>query len=96
MLLGDQRATIKPPTGSDQMRMGRGGPTQTFKKPTATGGSEIKSSIQTTERRPDAMGVTSSPTIVDNSNRTNINNNSSAVIGQGNIIDIQDQFLQYT
>ena len=73
-----------------------GGSIQTLKKPTATGGSEIKSSIQTTERRPDAMGVTSSPTIVDNSNRTNINNNSSAVIGQGNIIDIQDQFLQYT
>ena len=78
------------------MRMGRGGPTQTFSKPAATGGSEIKSSIQTTERRPDAMGATSSPTIVDNSNRTNISNNSSAVIGQGNIIDIQDQFLQYT
>ena len=76
--------------------MGRGGPTQTFKKPTATGGSEIKNSIQTTERRPDGMGVVSSPTIVDNSNRTNINNNSSAVIGQGNIIDIQDQFLQYS
>ncbi len=96
LLLGDQKATVKPPAGSDQMRMGRGGPTQTFSKPAATGGSEIKSSIQTTERRPDAMGATSSPTIVDNSNRTNISNNSSAVIGQGNIIDIQDQFLQYT
>lgn len=93
----DSAKTTQPQAKSYGMSPGAmGGPIQTLKKPTATGGSEIKSSIQTTERRPDAMGVTSSPTIVDNSNRTNINNNSSAVIGQGNIIDIQDQFLQYT
>jgi len=92
----DTKSSSKPPVGSDSMRMGRGGPTQTFKKPTANSGYEMKNSIQTSERRPDAIGATSSPTIVDNSNRTNINNSNSAVIRQGNIIDIQDQFLQYT
>jgi len=100
-LLGGDPKPKMPTISSSNNSMGMspgamGGATQTLKKPTATGGSEIKNSIQTTERRPDAMGAISSPTIVDNSNRTNINNNSSAVISQGNIIDIQDQFLQYT
>jgi len=97
LINGKDTKSNKPSVGSDSMRMGRGGPTQTFNKPAMTSGADIKNSIQTTERRPDAMDRGApSPTIVDNSSRTNINNNSSAVIGQGNIIDIQDQFLQYT
>jgi len=97
LINGKDTKSNKPSVGSDSMRMGRGGPTQTFNKPAMTSGTDIKNSIQTTERRPDAMDRGApSPTIVDNSSRTNINNNSSAVIGQGNIIDIQDQFLQYS
>ena len=96
LLFGDQSsdsASLKKPAGSDVMRMGRGGPTQTFTKPGSTGAVTMKSNISG-GGRPDAIGGNTS--VIDNSSSSNIvNNNTTAIITKGNVLDAQDQFLHY-
>ena len=97
LLFGDQSsdsASLKKPAGSDIMRMGRGGPTQSFTKPGSTGAVTMKSNISG-GGKPDAIVGGTNINNIDNSSRTNINNNTGTVIGQGNITDMQDQFLVY-
>ena len=93
-LLGGSEAEAVKPAGSDSMRMGRGGPTQTFTKPSSTGAVTMKSNISG-GGKPDAIVGGTNINNIDNSSRTNINNNTGTVIGQGNITDMQDQFLVY-
>ena len=96
LLFGDQgsdSASLKKPAGSDIMRMGRGGPTQTFTKPGSTGAVTMKSNISG-GGRPDAIGGNTS--VIDNSSSSNtVNNNTTAIITKGNVLDAQDQFLHY-
>ena len=96
LLFGDQSsdsASLKKPAGSDVMRMGRGGPTQTFTKPGSTGAVTMKSNISG-GGRPDAIGGNTS--VIDNSSSSNtVNNNTTAIITKGNVLDAQDQFLHY-
>ena len=91
LLGGDEKAAAKP-AGSDSMRMGRGGPTQTFKKPSITSGEVIKDNVNR-GMSPGAMGGSSVAFSADTNQTINNNNNTNALISSGPAVDLQDQML---
>jgi len=87
----------KPSVGSDSMRMGRGGPTQTFNKPAMTGNNnsqKLKNNMMVVD---DLSGNKSGSTVIggdsnitNNSSSTNVS--STSVVGRSGVLDAQDQF----
>jgi len=86
-----------PSVGSDSMRMGRGGPTQTFNKPAMTGNNnsqKLKNNMMVVD---DLSGNKSGSTVIggdsnitNNSSSTNVS--STSVVGRSGVLDAQDQF----
>jgi len=91
MLLGDQKPSVKP-AGSDEMRMGRGGPTQTIKKPAITSGEAIKDTVNR-GMSPGAMGGSNIAFSADTNQTINNTSNTNALISSGPAVDLQDQML---
>lgn len=85
------------PLGSDSMRMGRGGPTQTFNKPAVTtnnNSQKLKNNVMVVD---DLSGSKSGPTVIGGDNNTTNNNSSTnvsstSVVGRSGVLDPQDQF----
>ena len=90
-LLGGEQKAAKP-AGSDSMRMGRGGPTQTFKKPSITSGEAIKDNVNR-GMSPGAMGGSSIAFSADTNQTINNNSSTNALISSGPAVDLQDQML---
>ena len=93
MLLGDQKPSVKP-AGSDEMRMGRGGPTQTIKKPAITSGEAIKDTVNR-GMSPGAMGGSNIAFSADTNQTINNTSNTNALISNGPAVDLQDQMLGF-
>ena len=90
LLGGDEKAVAKP-AGSDSMRMGRGGPTQTFTKP-STSGDAIKSQVNR-GMSPGAMGGSNVSFSADTNTNISNSNTTNALISNGPAVDLQDQML---
>tara|TARA_B100002019_G_scaffold235642_1_gene210046 strand:+ start:87 stop:1796 length:1710 start_codon:yes stop_codon:yes gene_type:complete len=91
-LLGGDEKAISKPAGDDSMRMGRGGPTQTFKKPSITSGETIKDNVNR-GMSPGAMGGSSIAFSADTNQTINNNSSTNALISSGPAVDLQDQML---
>ena len=92
-LLGGDAKPKMPviPAGSDSMRMGRGGPTQTFTKP-STSGDAIKSQVSR-GMSPGAMGGSNVTFSADTNQTISNSNTTNALISSGPAVDLQDQML---
>ena len=92
-LLGGDAKPKMPvsPAGSDSMRMGRGGPTQTFTKP-STSGDAIKSQVNR-GMSPGAMGGSNVSFSADTNTNISNSNTTNALISNGPAVDLQDQML---
>ena len=91
-LLGGDAKPKMPviPAGSDAMRMGRGGPTQTFTKP-STSGANIKNQVSSSGMSPGAMGGSNVSFSADTNQTINTSNTTQALISSGPSVDLQDQ-----